>query len=87
MRLTVDKIAPAADRLPKQQAAERGIAAVQTMGRQLGIPHSLKDLGVNPADFATMAENAQKDVCSLTNPRTATKEQIIEVFSQAYEGI
>ena len=69
------------------EAAERGIAAVQTMGRQLGIPHSLKDLGVNPADFATMAENAQKDVCSLTNPRTATKEQIIEVFSQAYEGI
>ena len=33
-----------------------------------------------------MAENAMKDVCSLTNPRTAAKEQNIEVYRQAYEG-
>ena len=47
---------------------------------------NLKVLGVRPEDFAVMAENAMKDVCSLTNPRTATKEQIIEVYRQAYEG-
>ena len=52
----------------------------------LGIPANLKVLGVRPEDFAVMAENAMKDVCSLTNPRTATKEQIIEVYRQAYEG-
>ena len=67
-------------------AAEEGIAAVQRLGRRLGIPANLKELGVKPEDFAVMAENAMKDVCSLTNPRTATKEQIIEVYRQAYEG-
>ena len=67
-------------------AAEEGIAAVKRMGRRLGIPANLKELGVKPEDFAVMAENAMKDVCSLTNPRTATKEQIIEVYRQAYEG-
>ena len=67
-------------------AAEEGIAAVKRMGQRLGIPANLKVLGVRPEDFAVMAENAMKDVCSLTNPRTATKEQIIEVYRQAYEG-
>ena len=27
-----------------------------------------------------------KDVCCLTNPRKATKEQIIEIYRRAYEG-
>lgn len=67
-------------------AAEEGIAAVKRLGQRLGIPANLKVLGVRPEDFAVMAENAMKDVCSLTNPRTATKEQIIEVYRQAYEG-
>ena len=67
-------------------AAEEGIAAVKRMSQRLGIPANLKVLGVKPEDFAVMAENAMKDVCSLTNPRTATKEQIIEVYRQAYEG-
>ena len=67
-------------------AAEEGIAAVKRLGQRLGIPANLKELGVKPEDFAVMAENAMKDVCSLTNPRTATKEQIIEVYRQAYEG-
>ena len=67
-------------------AAEEGIAAVKRMSQRLGIPANLKVLGVKPEDFAIMAENAMKDVCSLTNPRTATKEQIIEVYRQAYEG-
>ena len=67
-------------------AAEEGIAAVQRLGRRLGIPANLKELGVKPEEFTVMAENAMKDVCSLTNPRTATKEQIIEVYRQAYEG-
>lgn len=33
---------------------------------------------------SSMAENAMKDVCQLTNPRKATKEQIIGIFKAAY---
>ena len=31
-----------------------------------------------------MAENAMKDVCQVTNPRKATKEQIVEIFRAAF---
>ena len=29
---------------------------------------------------------SRKDVCQLTNPRTATREQVIEIYRQAYVG-
>ena len=33
-----------------------------------------------------MAEHAMQDACMATNPRIATKEQIIELYRRAYEG-
>jgi alcohol dehydrogenase len=30
-----------------------------------------------------MAENAKKDACQLTNPRTATLQQVVEIFKAA----
>jgi alcohol dehydrogenase len=30
-----------------------------------------------------MAENAKKDVCQLMNPRTATLDQVIDIFKAA----
>lgn len=67
-------------------AAAKAIQAIRTISRQVGIPANLKMLGVKPEDFGIMAENAMKDVCCLTNPRKATKEQIIEIYRRAYEG-
>ena len=67
-------------------AAAKAIQAIRTISRQVGIPASLKELGVKPEDFGIMAENAMKDVCCLTNPRKATKEQVIEIYRRAYEG-
>ena len=68
-------------------AAEEGVAMIRQMSQQLGIPANLRELGVRPEDFETMAENAQKDVCCLTNPRTATRAQIVEIFQRAYHGV
>ena len=50
------------------------------------ITTGLKSLGVDPADFEIMAENAMKDATAATNPRKATKEQIIGIFQKAYDG-
>ena len=46
----------------------------------------LRELGVREEDFAIMADNAMKDVCQLTNPRKATKEQVIEIYRKAWQG-
>lgn len=72
--------------LSTDEAAEKAIFAIRRISRQVGIPSSLKELGVKPEDFGIMAENAMKDVCCLTNPRKATKDQIIEIYRRAYEG-
>ena len=74
------------DGLSTGDAAAKAIQAIRTISRQVGIPSDLKQLGVKPEDFEVMAENAMKDVCCLTNPRKATKAQIIEIYRRAYEG-
>ena len=68
------------------EAAAACIDAIRLISRQIGIPNNLRVLGVKPEDFEIMAENAQKDVCCLTNPRKATKEQVIEIYRRAYLG-
>lgn len=72
--------------LSTDDAAVKAIKAIERLSRQVGIPANLKELGVKPEDFEVMAENAKKDVCQLTNPRKATKEEVIEIFKRAYEG-
>ena len=68
------------------EAGEACVYALKTFGKYLGIPQNLRSLGVKPEDFEIMAEHAMQDACAATNPRKATKEQIIELYRRAYEG-
>ena len=72
------------DGLSTMDAARKAIAAIRQISEQVGIPKNLRELGVKEEDFGIMAENAMKDVCQLTNPRKATKEQVIGIFKAAY---
>ncbi|MCD7948176.1 MAG: iron-containing alcohol dehydrogenase [Oscillospiraceae bacterium] len=72
--------------LSTDEAAQKAIRSMQRLGQLVGIPASLKDLGVKPEDFKIMAENAKLDACQLTNPRKATLEQVIEIYQKAYDG-
>jgi alcohol dehydrogenase len=71
------------DGLPPVDAAAKGIAAIRKLSKAIGIPAGLKELGVKEGDLPTMAENAKKDACQLTNPRTATLQQVVEIFKSA----
>ena len=72
------------DGLSTMEAAHKAIAAIRQLSEQVGIPKNLRSLGVKEEDFEIMAENAMKDVCQLTNPRKATKEQIIGIYKAAF---
>ncbi|UOO76019.1 iron-containing alcohol dehydrogenase [Neisseria sp. Dent CA1/247] len=61
------------------------IDAITKLARIVGIPKSLKELGVKKEDFSVLADNALKDVCGFTNPIQANKEQIIGIFEAAYD--
>ena len=72
------------DGLSTMEAARKAVAAIRQLSSQVGIPQNLRSLGVKEKDFEIMAENAMKDVCQVTNPRKATKEQIVEIFRAAF---
>jgi alcohol dehydrogenase len=71
------------DGLSPVVAAEKAISAIRRLARDVGIPKNLTVLGVLEKDLETMAMNAKKDACQLTNPRTATLEQVIDIFKVA----
>lgn len=60
------------------------IEAIKKLAGIVGIPKSLRELGVKEEDFTVLAENAMKDVCGLTNPVQPTLEEVIGIFKAAY---
>src|SRR5690625_4613878 len=72
--------------LTEMEAADRAIDAMIRISEDVGITTNIKDLGAKPEDFEKMAENALKDGNAFSNPRKGTKEEIIELFQQAYEA-
>ncbi|MCF1428116.1 MAG: L-threonine dehydrogenase [Shewanella sp.] len=66
-----------------EQGAQAAIAAIKTLAASINIPASLTELGVKEADIPTLADNALKDACGLTNPKQATHEEICQIFKNA----
>ena len=60
------------------------IAAIKKLADIVGIPKSLEELGVKREDFDTLADNALKDVCGLTNPVQASHAEIVGIFENAF---
>ncbi|CRL63298.1 L-threonine dehydrogenase [Proteus mirabilis] len=66
-----------------EQGAKACIEEIRKMAKDVGIPAGLKELGVKEEDFKTLAENALKDACAITNPVQGTESDVIELFRQA----
>lgn len=60
------------------------IAAIKKLAGIVGIPKSLRELGVKEEDFKVLAENAMQDICGLTNPVQPTLDEVIGIFKAAY---
>lgn len=71
------------DGLSAPDAAQKAIDSIKRLSSSIGIPAGLKDLDVKEKDFEVMAKNAKLDACQFTNPRTATLEQVIQIFKDA----
>jgi len=69
--------------LSKREAADRALESIKKLSADVGIPSGLDELGVKEEDLPTMAENAQKDACGLTNPRCPTLEDVIQIYKNA----
>ena len=69
--------------LSVREAADKAIAAIETLSLDLGIPQSLAALGVKEQDLEEMATNAKKDVCGLTNPRKLSHSEVVQIYRNA----
>lgn len=69
--------------LSPRAAADKALEAIKKLSADVGIPAGLAQLGVKEKDLKTMAENAQKDACGLTNPRCPTLDDVIQIYKWA----
>lgn len=58
------------------------IDSIKKLAKEVGIPSSLKEVGVDNPDFELLAENAMKDACAGANPVFFDKEKLIELFQK-----
>lgn len=63
--------------------AEHCLAEIRRLSADIGIPAGLRELGVKAEDIPTLASNALKDACGLTNPRRAAQADIEGIFRNA----
>lgn len=69
--------------LSPEAGAQAAVQAIAELAANVGIPAGLASLGVQEADIPTLAANALKDACGLTNPRPADQAQIEAIFRAA----
>ncbi|MDB2151995.1 iron-containing alcohol dehydrogenase [Clostridium butyricum] len=70
--------------LSVMEAAEKAINAMFRLSEDVGIPKSLKEMGVKQEDFDHMAELALLDGNAFSNPRKGNAKDIINIFKAAY---
>jgi alcohol dehydrogenase len=61
----------------------RGYRRREALIAEVGLSKRLSDAGAKPEHFSAWAQAAQEDICLRTNPRTATREQIIDLYAAA----
>ena len=70
--------------IAKKTDDHEAIAAVEALIAEVGLSKRLSDAGAKPEHFSAWAQAAQEDICLRANPRTATREQIIDLYAAAH---
>ncbi|MBV7273199.1 iron-containing alcohol dehydrogenase [Clostridiaceae bacterium UIB06] len=65
-----------------EECVDYVIKRIKNLSEEVGIPKSLREVGVSNPDFDTLAENAMKDACAGANPVFFSKEKLIELFKK-----
>ncbi len=73
----VDEMSPAEYR-------KAAVDAVRRLSEDVGIPQTLREIGVRQEDLDALADAAMADVCTGGNPRPCTKELVLGVYRTAF---
>ena len=67
-----------------QEAIDRVVVAIKDLSVSLGIPQTLREIGIPEEMIPTLAKQAIEDVCTPGNPRKVTVDDIINLYKEAY---
>ena len=79
-RVIASRIGFDGDGKSDKECVDYVIGRIKALSNEVGIPKSLKEVGVLNPDFNTLAENAMKDACAGANPVYFDKETLIRLF-------
>ncbi len=73
-----------------EESVNNLIEAIRNMNRQMNLPLTLKEYGIDEALFLAkldeLSENAHEDQCTTANPRYPLVSEIKEIYKKAYYG-
>lgn len=72
--------------LPLDKVRKLAVEAIRQLNRDVGIPATLRELGMAEEDIPALTQAAFADVCTGGNPRPATPEAIETLYRDAWLG-
>lgn len=72
------------DNMSQEEYRKSAIDAVKKLSEDVGIPKTLREIGVKEEDLKALAESAMADACTPGNPRDTSIEEILEIYKSIY---
>lgn len=72
------------DSMSQEEYRKAAIDAVKKLSEDVGIPKTLREIGVKEEDLQALAESAMADACTPGNPRNTSIEEILEIYKSIY---
>lgn len=70
--------------LSDEAAVQTVVKAISDLSKRLGIPQTLREIGIPEEMLPQLAKQAINDACTPGNPRDVTVEDIIKIYESAY---
>ncbi|MFU0788454.1 bifunctional acetaldehyde-CoA/alcohol dehydrogenase [Virgibacillus proomii] len=74
-----------------EEGVESLVQAIIKLAKELNIPMSMKDAGINEQEFEAqvdeLAELAFEDQCTTANPKLPLVTELAEIYRKAYKGV
>lgn len=70
--------------MSEEKGAQAAVDAVKKLSLDLGIPQTLKEIGIPSDALEQLSKDAFADVCTGGNPREITEKDILELYKKAY---
>ena len=67
-----------------EEAAKAAVEAVKQLSLDLGIPQTLREIGIPEEALPQLANDAFNDVCTGGNPQPITEEDILELYKKVF---